>query len=179
MHLACASGDLDCVRALTERITTSEETNGVSCTGVLLSKSAEGATNAKQTRQHFIQYADVELINYDGKFYNLTRSFTSGRLLVERQFGNQFIGQNAKGIPRRRDLLYLNSNSFRDRTAELSLGFLSYDTIHILSAMIRKWFHDIRFFGVFIDCCAVEEEEHGDVMMVELRPRSDGTERGI
>lgn len=71
MHLACAAGDLDCVRALTERITATEEATAVSCTGVLVpSKTAAKAASEEQkiNRTHLVQYADVELRNYDGEW---------------------------------------------------------------------------------------------------------------
>lgn len=69
MHLACAAGDLDCVRALTERITATEEATAVGCTGVLVqSKEAVAAEKQQKfSRTHLVQYADVELRNYDGE----------------------------------------------------------------------------------------------------------------
>lgn len=75
MHLACAAGDLECVRALTERITATEEVEAVNCTGVLISKkkgvdvTEEEEQVTTVNRPRAIQYADVELRNYDGKFF--------------------------------------------------------------------------------------------------------------
>lgn len=73
MHLACAAGDLECVKALTERITATEQENAVSCTGVLVTK--EGTQ--KFSRAHLVQYADVELRNYDGKLLILINIFNN------------------------------------------------------------------------------------------------------
>ena len=73
LHLACAAGDLDCVRALTERITASEEVTAVSCTGVLVpekqskQQQQQQSPNGKVKRMRLVQYADVELRNYDGE----------------------------------------------------------------------------------------------------------------
>lgn len=77
LHLACVAGDLDCVRALTQRITATEAESAVSCSGVLLTKSAaEKSADTKSSissRMHLVQYADVELRNYDGEFLFLSR----------------------------------------------------------------------------------------------------------
>lgn len=69
LHLACAAGDLDCVRALTERITATEEATAISCTGMLVAAAKEVAQKQKKfNRTHLVQYADVELRNYDGEW---------------------------------------------------------------------------------------------------------------
>lgn len=71
LHLACAAGDLDCVRALTERITATEEATAISCTGMLVvaaaAKEVVAQKQKKFNRTHLVQYADVELRNYDGE----------------------------------------------------------------------------------------------------------------
>lgn len=51
LHLACNKGDLDCVRALTERITASEESK----------------TTTASSYRHQIFYPDLESRNYHGK----------------------------------------------------------------------------------------------------------------